>query len=245
MSLLNNYYKGQKPDLYKGQDPRNIPNYTAKEAAHYLRVPLSTARSWVFGYLYKTKSGSNFFEPVIKLPDPKLRLLSFTNLVELHVLNAIRYSHGVSLEKVRHAIAFIKKDSSFEHPLAREKLYTDGLDLFIKNFEEIVNVSKHGQMVLRGIIESHLERIEWDEAGVAARLYPFTRRPSEPSAPRWVVINPRVSFGRPVLVTTGVPTAIFAQRYLAGESIDDLAIEYNCERLQVEEAIRYESLLAA
>ncbi len=97
---------------------------------------------------------------------------------------------------------------------------------------------------MRGIIESHLERIEWDDVGVAARLYPFTR-PNESSGPRLVVINPRVSFGRPVLAETGVPTEIFAQRYIAGESIDDLAIDYECERLQVEEAIRCELSLAA
>ena len=231
-------------DLYGGQDPRDIPNYTAKAAAHYLRVPSSTVRSWVFGRPYQTRVGQKQFKPVIKLPDPSIRLLSFTNLVELHVLNAIRCFHRVSLDNVRRAIVFIKKDTGQKHPLARKELYTDGLDLFIEKFGEIVNVSKDGQLAMRGIIESHLERIEWDDVGVAARLYPFTR-PNESSGPRLVVINPRVSFGRPVLAGTGVPTEIFAQRYIAGESIDDLAIDYECERLQVEEAIRCELSLAA
>jgi uncharacterized protein (DUF433 family) len=125
-----------------------------------------------------------------------------------------------------------------------KELYTDGLDLFIEKFGEIVNVSKGGQLVMRGIIEAHLERIEWDEVGVAARLYPFTR-PSESSGPRLVVINPRVSFGRPVLAGTGIPTEIFAHRYIAGESIEELAIDYECDRLQVEEAIQCELSLAA
>lgn len=38
----------------------------------------------------------------------------------------------------------------------------------------------------------------------------------------------------------GVPTAILAQRYAAGESIDELASDYECDRLKIEEAIRYE-----
>ena len=231
-------------DFYKGQDPRDIPNYTAIEAAHYLRVPPSTVRAWVFGYRYQTREGSKLFKPVVKLTHSKKRLLSFTNLVELHVLSAIRCFHRVSLDKVRRAIVFIEKETCLEHPLARKELYTDGLDLFTKKFGEIVNVSKHGQLEMREIIEAHLERIEWDEVGVAALLYPFTSK-RESSEPRLVVINPRVSFGRPVLTGTGIPTEIFAQRYIAGESIDELATDYECDRLQVEEAIRCELSLAA
>ena len=231
-------------DLYGGRDPRDIPNYTAKAAAHYLCVPPSTVRSWVFGRPYKTQVGQKQFKPVIKRPFHEIQLLSFTNLVELHVLNAIRCFHRVSLDKVRRATAFIKENTGQEHPLANKELYTDGLDLFIDSFGEIVNVSKNGQLVMRGIIESHLDRIEWDEAGIAARLYPFTR-PKESFGPRFVVINPRISFGRPVLAGTGIPTEIFAQRYIAGESIDELAMDYECERLQVEEAIRCELSQAA
>ncbi len=45
-------------DLYQGKDPRNIGTYSTAEAVHYLRVPYSTMRSWVFGARYKTKLGS-------------------------------------------------------------------------------------------------------------------------------------------------------------------------------------------
>lgn len=231
-------------DLYKGQDPRCIGTYTTTDAAHYLRIPSSTLRSWVFGYRYQTGASSKRFEPVIKLPDPEVRLLSFTNLVELHVLNAIRSLHRISLDNVRKSIAFIEQSLKLEHPLAHEKLYTDGLDLFVEEFGQLVNVSKQGQIAIRGIVEAHLKRIEWDEVGIAARLYPFIR-PSKSKEPMWIVIDPRVSFGRPVIVGTGIPTEIFAQRYKAGESIDDLAMDYECERLQVEEAIRCELSLAA
>ncbi len=51
--------------------------------------------------------------------------------------------------------------------------------------------------------------------------------------------------GRPVLVGTGIPTAILAERYKAGESIDELALDYGCDRLQIEEAIRCELRLVA
>ena len=58
-----------------------------------------------------------------------------------------------------------------------------------------------------------------------------------------MVIDPRVSSGRPVLVGSGIPTAVIAERYKAGESIDQLADDYGRERLDIEdieEAIRCE-----
>ena len=55
-----------------------------------------------------------------------------------------------------------------------------------------------------------------------------------------VVIDPYVSFGRPVLVGTGIPTAVIAARYKAGESVDDLADDYGRSREEIEEAIRCE-----
>ncbi|MUG94178.1 DUF433 domain-containing protein [Scytonema sp. UIC 10036] len=231
-------------DLYQGKDPRNIGTYSAAEAVHYLRVPYSTVRSWVFGARYKTKLGSKRFQPVITIPEVDKRLLSFTNLVELHVLNAIRRYHQVPLEKVRQGVAYLQKSYGMEHPLAYKKLYTDGIDLFIEHLGNLVNASRNGQLAIPEIVQIYLKRIEWDETDLPTKLYPFTRT-KESELPRLIVINPTVSFGQPVLEGTGVPTSILALRYAAGESIEDLAVDYDCDRLKIEEAIRYELPLAA
>ena len=42
-----------------------------------------------------------------------------------------------------------------------------------------------------------------------------------------------------------MPTAIIAERYKAGESMDELAEDYGCQRPRVEEAVRCELELAA
>ena len=52
--------------------------------------------------------------------------------------------------------------------------------------------------------------------------------------------DPRIAFGRLVIAETGIPTIVLAQRLKAGESIQDLAYDYNCDRLKIEEAIRCE-----
>jgi len=72
-----------------------------------------------------------------------------------------------------------------------------------------------------------------------------SREKRELTEPRYVLIDPYVAFGRPVLTGTGIPTAVIADRYKAGESIDELAEDYGQDRFHIEEAIRCELAEAA
>ena len=47
------------------------------------------------------------------------------------------------------AIDFIKEELTSDHPLAYHKLETDGLDLFVEEYGQLINVSQAGQLVLR------------------------------------------------------------------------------------------------
>lgn len=233
-----------KSRVLAANDPREVPIYTVSEAAHYLRMPIPTLRSWVAGRKYPVKSGAHFFRPVILIPPGQKVLLSFVNLVEAHVLDAIRRQHDVPLVKVRKAIGYLRKAFNSRHPLADNRIETDGRELFVESLGRLVTISRDGQLAMREILEAHLKRIDWDQEGHAVRLYPFTRK-RDIAEPRVVVIDPRRSFGRPVLVGTGIPTAIIAERYKAGETIDDLAQDYERNRLEIEEAIRCELFLEA
>jgi len=190
------------------------------------------------------------FRPVIERPDPDDSMLSFTNLVELHVLSSIRRTHKVSLQKVREALDYLHREIQTSHPLARLDLQTDGVDLFLDSWGSVLALSgPRGQLEMRHVVEAYLDRIDRDESGLAARLYPFTRRRHREAElagqPRVVVIDPRVSFGQPVLVGTGIPTAVLAERFKAGESAAELARDYGCSPSLVEEAIRCELSPAA
>jgi len=231
-------------DFYAGQDPRELPAYGIAEAAHYLRIPKATLRSWVVGRFYPTEVGRKFFRPLITLPDKRKPFLSFTNLVEAHVLDAVRREHEIPLNKVRTALDYLRRQFPSKHPLADQRFQTDGLDLFVDKYRQLINVSRAGQLAMRNLLEAHLRRIDRDEAGFAVRLFPFTRK-RQLEEPRVVVIDPYVSFGRPVLVGTGIPTAVIAERYKAGESVDDLADDYARPRVEIEEAIRVELSLQA
>lgn len=225
-------------------DPRELPAYTIPEAAHYLWIPVSTFRSWVVGRNYPIQGGSKFFKPIVPLADKDLHLLSFVNLVEVHVLDAIRREHSVPLPKIRSALMYLKEKFPSRHPLIDQRFETDGLDLFVERYGHLINLSQSGQLAMRRLLEAHLRRIEWDAAGYPVKLYPFTRK-RHVKEPKVVVIDPYVSFGRPVLVGTGIPTSVVADRYKAGDSIDELADDYGRPRLNIEEAIRCELQLEA
>jgi uncharacterized protein (DUF433 family) len=225
-------------------DPRKLPAYPISEVAHYLHIPLATLRSWVHGRPYPTTAGKRYFKRLIDLPDPKFGALSFMNLVEAHVLNAIRRDDRIALPKVRGALDYVRKRFGWTHPLAEQKFQTDGMNLFVSRFEKSISVSESGQLAIRELIKAHLHRIEHDASGLAARLYLFTRQ-NGLDQPRFIVIDPLVSFGRPTITGTGVTTSILAERYKAGDSMDALAEDYGCKRAQIEEAVRCELALAA
>jgi uncharacterized protein (DUF433 family) len=192
---------------------------------------------------YGTGSERKFFKPVIQPAAKSPIAMSFINLIEAHVLAAIRRKHRVDMPAVRRAIDFLKNKLGSAHPLADHKFETNGVDLFIERYGQLVSASEGGQLAVRELLKAHLRRIDRDDKGFPLRLYPFMRV-GENDQPRNIVIDPFVSFGRAVISGTGVSTELVAERFKAGESANELAHDYGCAREKIEEAIRCELSLA-
>ncbi|MBI4406005.1 MAG: DUF433 domain-containing protein [Deltaproteobacteria bacterium] len=226
-------------------ETKEIGAYTPTEVAHYLRVPLSTLRSWVFGQSYKSSKGpSKFFEPVVQIADPRDRLISFNNLVEINVLAGIRKVHDIPLPKIRKGLRFVQEKLSTSRPLLTQEFLAAGLDLFVERSGLLLNVTREGQLTFRETIERFVQRIERDPAGVPIRLFPFSRHAGHDDE-RKIVIDPDIAFGRPVLVGTAVPTSNVFERFLAGEPIRELAQDFSVNESLIEEAIRCEQVREA
>ncbi|MDE2831718.1 MAG: DUF433 domain-containing protein [Gemmatimonadota bacterium] len=221
-------------------DARFAPAYGVSEAARYLNIPPSTLRSWISGIQYRSDRSN--FEPVISVPPAEIVQLSFVNLVEAHVLVALRRIHKVRLQDIRVALDTLERQFPEQpHPLAFKSFATDGKNLFIEHIGQLINLSKRGQLEMEKVIDMYLHRIEHDASGPII-LYPFTRDPfQKDDQPKAVFLNPNISFGRPVLTGRGVPTELVFERFNAGELMDTLAEDYGRERWEIEEAIRYES----
>lgn len=225
-------------------DARLLPAYTIGEAARYLRLPLPTLRAWATGRAYMTGTGRRRSLPALTIAGTKPPMLSFVNLIEAHVLAAITRDYDVPLQRVRRALTFLGREFQSKHPLIDRIFETNRHDLFIREAGKLVNVTREGQAALDQTLDLYLSRIEWDDVGVAARLYPFTGR-AEAGMPKAVVIDPRIAFGKPVLAHTSVPTVVVAERFKAGESLAALAEDYGRDATEIQEAIRCELELAA
>ena len=215
----------------------DTPAYTVPESASLLRIPESTLSSWVSGRTYKTSGGVARSEPIIAPAGLDPRFLSFNNLVEAHVLSAIRQQR-VSIENIRKAILFCRKKMGTQRPLLDEQFQTDGVSLFVEELGKLINVSRDGQLGMKDVFKMYLRRIERNTNGIPIRLFPFTHSSPDNRAPRNIVIDPVIAFGRPSIARCGIPVKSITDQFKAGDSIDDLMDDFGLKREEVEEAIR-------
>lgn len=220
-------------------DPRNKPAYSVAEAARYLKVASATLRSWVVGRPYPKAHGVGHFRPLIHPPSRQPPLLSFWNLIEAHVLRSLRTEHGVSLKDVRKAITFAEKTLKVESLLRSKELRTQGGELLLERYGELIELSASGQLAMRRLFQDHLARVEWDEWQFPVRLYPFILA-EVPSLGRPIAIDPAIAFGRPVVVRMGIGTGTIAERIDAGEDVAEVAADYGLSEMEVEQAVLYE-----
>jgi uncharacterized protein (DUF433 family) len=231
-------------DIYGGKDARETPAYPLSEVAKYLGLPNSTLRAWCVGQPYRTKSGrARFFAPLIRLVDDT-GMLSYSNFVEAHVLRALR--REISLPKIREALhRILADDPDSAHPLAEYQFATMGIDLFVEHLSKLVNMTRGGQLGLRECLEGYLRRIKRDPAGHVATLYPLPGGKPLLDWPETVAMNPKVAFGRPVIAGTSIPTSAIVKRITAGETIPQLAEDYDRSTDEIFEAVRWELARAA
>ena len=219
-------------------DVLNAPAYPMGEAARYLRLSAATLRSWFIGRPYPTARGTSHFKPLLKPAGVEPTTLSFSNLIEAHVLRSLRTEHGVPLAAVRQALAYAERELRIEHLLLREELRTAGGALFLERYGELVNLSASGQLAVRKLFEAHLARVEWGQRGSAIRLYPFVF--GEAAGAKPIVIDPAIAFGRPVVGGAFVSTRSILERIDAGESVEAVAADYELSIETIEEAVLFE-----
>jgi uncharacterized protein (DUF433 family) len=213
--------------IYNGRDPREVAAYGVSDAARMIDVPPATLRSWVVGEP----------ERLIVPADAASRRLSFHNLVEAHVLRALRTRHAVQMKHVRTAIGYAERELGIERLLLSKEMQTAGGEIFLDRFGQLVNLSRSGQLAVKELLATHLQRVERDSSAIPIRLYPVL--PGEKES-RAVVIDPTVSFGRPTVAGSGIQTAVLVQRIDAGEEIDALAADYGLTPAQVVAAAVFE-----
>jgi uncharacterized protein (DUF433 family) len=165
--------------------------------------------------------------------------LSFSNLIEAHVLRALRTEHGVPLKELRQALEFAERELGITRLLLRQDLRAKAGQVFLSRYGELINLSASGQLAMRQVLEQHLDRVTWDRTKFPIRLHPFVMTDAAVEN-RAIIIDPTIAFGRPVLSDRGVSTAAIAARIDAGESLADVAADYEVTEADITHAIVYE-----
>ena len=104
--------------------------------------------------------------------------------------------------------------------------------------------SQQGQIQMREVIRAQLKRVRRDPRGLPEKIILFPAPISEngkaDTTAGDIVIDPRFSFGRPVLDGYGLRTSAVVERFYAGESVEALAKDYGVPSAVVQNALRSE-----
>ena len=217
---------------------RDAPAYSFPEGARYLGIPPATLRYWVLGRSYRQGQVSIVSEPLIRAPAGFDGSLSFNNLVEAHVLRALRTHHEVRMVAVRSALTYAEGGLGISRLLLSDELRASGRNIFLDRIGQLINLSRSGQLALRRLLADSLRRVDRDDHALPIRLYPFL--PGRPSEERVIVIDPQISFGRPTVTGSGISTGALVDRIDAGEAVEALADDYGLAVGQIEQAVLYE-----
>lgn len=224
------------------QHPLSAGAYTLPDAARLLRLPLPRLRSWVRGALLSEEEG-----PTRRFPagpfetrgEGKDRHFGFHTLIELFTIARLR-ELGVKMATLQAGRRELEERFDTSHPFALRGLLTDGKRLLRElGGEALLELGSGGQTAFESVLHPFCHRLDFDTTSqLAMRFYPAGRASC-------VLVDPRNSFGRPVIAGTNITTEALACLVRGGEKIDDLAADFRLEPTQVEEAWRFEQALAA
>lgn len=212
--------------------------YVLPGAARIVGVPAATLWNWVRGYGYRSGAGRTEAGPIL-IPPGHDGSLSFVNLVEAHTLAGFREC-GVSMQKIRPAVAYLAEHLGVEHPLASERFMTDGAELFFRYIKEeredelvaLLNLSRGGQIVFDEVVDRYLIRVDWAKDPYAERLWPAGREAG-------IVVDPRRGFGQPIVARRGVRVEDVADRLSAGGESRTVAQDFGLTPDEVKTVRRF------
>jgi uncharacterized protein (DUF433 family) len=182
--------------------------YSLSEVSRYTGIAAATVRSW-----FKPRSDHTGLGPLFEAdyrPVGNDFAVSFLNLVERYVARYFRV-HGVKAWRIRRVYAAVQLDLNSPHPFARQDLFTDGIDIFRRVGEsvddpEIVDVLTRPRQRVFGKWCDYLGR--FDYANKTIRRWHIAAG---------IVIDPQVSFGKPIIQSTGITTYVLANQYHANK----------------------------
>lgn len=218
--------------------------YSVPDAAKLTGVPSAAIRRWLWGYRYNYRGEARESRPLWdpELPDvDSSHALGFRDLIEILFVQAFK-EQGVSLRTIRRAIEQAETLLGEDYPLSSLKFKTDGRSILADVVEpeekRLVFDLVTGQYLLENVFDRLREGLDYSQLEGLLRWWPIGRE-------REVVVDPKRSFGQPIVANEGVPTEVLASAYQAEQSVDAVATWYDVTPLAVNDALEFERALQA
>lgn len=209
-------------------DKFHDPLLTPKETARHLQIPRSTLYYW----LAEEADGT----PLVHRVTPERRgwpSVPFVAVVEAYVLRSLR-DLGLRKHKIRDAAEAVRREFKTPYGLATRKIVTDGVDIFLDYADGDIARVGDQQRPIREVLDGYLRYIGWDSNDEFASTLKLRQYPDV--AP--VIIDPRFGWGAPVIEANHVPVDAVVDMWLAGDSLEDVAFEYDLTPEQAESICR-------
>jgi uncharacterized protein (DUF433 family) len=159
-------------------------------------------------------------------------------LIETAVVAAMRRA-DIPLSEIKSGHDYFARALEVEYPFASHSFKADGKRIVL-DYKEIDPDNKlgkllysDGQLGWKDVVEPLLKEFEYQEDGLAIRWHVAGLKSR-------VLIDPQVSFGAPSV--SGAATWVLRDRYNGGESVADIADDFDLEEKEVLDALYFEGV---
>jgi len=200
------------------------PLYTQTEATRMLGMPQSTFNQWASGY---ETASANRMPGFITLERPgRGYTVPFVGLAEAWIVRAFTRA-GVPVSRIRPALERLRTEIGVEHALASDRLKTDGAEILwdLRSNDSAFDdnrlvVLRNGQASFGEIVREHLRHVDYRDGFIGQLNIPRANGAD-------VTVDPQINFGQPTLSGYGVRVDDVLDRIAAGESIDEVALDFS------------------
>ncbi|HEY5835167.1 DUF433 domain-containing protein [Streptomyces sp.] len=156
--------------------------------------------------------------------------MPFVAVAEAYVLRSLR-GLGLRMTEVREAAGAVRDAFDTPYGLVSRRIATDGVDIFVEHGLGDLRRARDGQAPIHEVVAQYLQYLSWD----AGDDFPSSLRLRQYGDVVPVVIDPRFGHGLPVVAANRVPVKAVTDLWEAGETVEDIAYEYDMEPDQVDE----------
>lgn len=208
--------------------------YTVPMVARILAAKPEKVRSWVEGY------GHSDASPILIRQLPRVggkTVLGFLDLIESAFIRHFR-EYGFGPQTIRKVALKLRERHGVDHPFAMDKRFrNNGKHIFEEvvtdeGEKRLVNLMNDNFEIVPAVEPSLFDQVFYVE-DIARSWQPLRSHPN-------IIMDPKISFGRPVVRNVWIPTETLFAAYQAEGGYEPAAEEFGIEPINVENAVTFE-----